>query len=421
MKYTRYEIGPYNLHIINTDKFKRNVITVNFKRKVKKSETTLRNMLANILVKSTKKYQTEREMIIETENLYNIGYSGGTSISGNYSILYYEMTFLNEKYTEDKMSEKTLQFLADILFNPNSTNNKFNEKLFNLAQKEIKSNIENFKESPEKLATILLYENMDKKASYSYLADGYLEDLEKINASNLYQYYKSVLQSDIVDIFIIGNIEPERIKQVMGTNFLINTIKKPATSHYLMHTKFRKRVKTVKVTRKINQSILKIGFKLDNLSDFERKYVINIYNYIIGGGPDSKLFQTIREKNSLCYHISSKINKVFNVMTITAGINAINFKKTVTLIKKEIKNMQKGDFKEEIIDAAKKVYTSSILSMLDSPYNVIGIYEGKEYFNTDLVETRIEEINKVTKQMIIEVSKKIKMDTIFLLEGENNE
>ena len=26
MKYNRYEIGPYNLHVINTDKFKKNVI-----------------------------------------------------------------------------------------------------------------------------------------------------------------------------------------------------------------------------------------------------------------------------------------------------------------------------------------------------------------------------------------------------------
>ena len=28
MKYNRYEIGPYNLHVINTDKFKKNVINV---------------------------------------------------------------------------------------------------------------------------------------------------------------------------------------------------------------------------------------------------------------------------------------------------------------------------------------------------------------------------------------------------------
>ena len=36
MKYNRYEIGPYNLHVINTDKFKKNVINVSFKEKVKK-------------------------------------------------------------------------------------------------------------------------------------------------------------------------------------------------------------------------------------------------------------------------------------------------------------------------------------------------------------------------------------------------
>jgi len=47
MKYNRYEIGPYNLHVINTDKFKKNVISVNFKEKVKKEDLTIRNLLSS--------------------------------------------------------------------------------------------------------------------------------------------------------------------------------------------------------------------------------------------------------------------------------------------------------------------------------------------------------------------------------------
>lgn len=39
-----------------------------------------------------------------------------------------------------------------------------------------------------------------------------------------------------------------------------------------------------------------MGFKLNDLTDFELRYVLNIYNYILGGSPDSKLFKNIREK-----------------------------------------------------------------------------------------------------------------------------
>ena len=108
-------------------------------------------------------------------------------------------------------------------------------------------------------------------------------------------------------------------------------------------------------------------------------------------------------------------------MIITAGIDGKNFKKTVSLIKKELKNMEKGNFTDDEINSAKAIYTSSVLSMQDSPYNLIGVYKAKEYLNLDPIEIRLEEIKKVDKQMIMKMSKKIKMDTIFLLEGESNE
>lgn len=420
MKYNRYEIGPYNLHVINTDKFKRNVISVNFKEKVKKEDLTIRNLLAAVLLKSTSKYPDERSMNIASEELYNIGYSSGNTVYGNYTIMSFEITFLDTKYTSPDLVKESVEFLSEILFHPNISNNMFDEKTFELAKDELKLNMEAIKENPQQLASKLLYENMDKKASYAFLATGYLEDLEKIDNQSLYHYYKKMMKSDLVDIFVIGN-NLDNIKELIVENFKINTIKKPAGNHYLVHTKFRKRVKTVKEKQSINQSVLKIGFKFDNLSEFERKYVLNIYNYILSGGPDSKLFKNVREKNSLCYNVRSNISKIFNVMTITAGIDAKNFKKTVSLIKKELKNMEKGNFTEEEINAAKAIYTSSVIAMQDSPYNLIAVYKGKEYLNLDPIEVRLEEIKRVDKSMLIKLTKKIKMDTIFLLEGESNE
>ena len=38
MDYEKIDMGSYNLHFINTDKFKTNTISVNFREKVKKEE-----------------------------------------------------------------------------------------------------------------------------------------------------------------------------------------------------------------------------------------------------------------------------------------------------------------------------------------------------------------------------------------------
>ena len=56
MKYTNKDMGSYNIHLIKTDKYKTITIRVMFKRKIKKEEITIRNVLASLLVQSTNKY-----------------------------------------------------------------------------------------------------------------------------------------------------------------------------------------------------------------------------------------------------------------------------------------------------------------------------------------------------------------------------
>ena len=96
-----------------------------------------------------------------------------------------------------------------------------------------------------------------------------------------------------------------------------------------------------------------------NLTDFERNYVLSLYNIILGGGPDSKLFKDVREKNSLCYTIGTNISKLDNLMLLRAGITRNNYEKTLKLINKNVKNMSKGKFSLEDINSAVEMYSSS--------------------------------------------------------------
>jgi predicted Zn-dependent peptidase len=50
-----------------------------------------------------------------------------------------------------------------------------------------------------------------------------------------------------------------------------------------------------------NQSVLAIACPIEKISPYERDYPLVLANLILGGGADSKLFQEVREKNSLCY------------------------------------------------------------------------------------------------------------------------
>ena len=190
-----------------------------------------------------------------------------------------------------------------------------------------------------------------------------------------------------------------------------------------MHSKLPTKIKEIKEEIQGNQSKLSIGCKIGSLTEFERNYVLTIYNMILGGNSESKFFQIIREKNSLAYYVYSSLNKLDSLMIIKAGISKENYGKTIKLIKKLMKEMTLGNFTDEHIKIVKENYISLLKEIEDNENAIIETYLAKDLLNLGSIEERKTEVMKVTKDDIIKVAKKIKIDTIFLLEGvtENEE
>ena len=117
MKYEKINMGAYNLHLIETNKFKTISVEVNFREKVEKENITKRNLLKAVLLNSTKEYKSERDLIKETENLYDLKLLSSNVRIGNYSNLSFKIRFLNEKYTEENMNDYSLSFLIDLILN----------------------------------------------------------------------------------------------------------------------------------------------------------------------------------------------------------------------------------------------------------------------------------------------------------------
>ena len=421
MKYNKISMPTYNIHVIETDKFKTVTVKVNFKRALKKEEIAYRNVLINVLCESTNDYPTKRLMEMATEDLYDLSYQGSNYISGKYSVVGFDIVFLNEEYTENGMFDKSIDFLMSLLFNPNlddsKTMKRFNKRAFDLAYNLLESNLKSLKESPNLYSRMRLLECMEPNSEISLRSCGYMEDLEKIDSRKLYKYYESMLKKDIVDIFVIGNVKTDKVVKIIEKKFNINTLKKQGDSHFIVPKSKRLLPKTVKEKSGYSQSQLVMGFKLSNLSDFELRYVLNVYSYILGGGPDSKLFKNIREKNSLCYSISATGQPLTSLLIVSAGIDAKNFSKTISLIKKEVKQMIKGNFKDEDIIKAKVTYLNSLKELEDNPHSILSMYVGMEYLNSHDMSTRINNINKVVKSDVVAIASKVHLDTIYLLEG----
>ena len=417
MNYIKLEEDNYNLHVINTNKFKTIMLKINFKRKLKKEEISMRNMLVNVLFESTKKYPTKRLMEIQTEELYELGYRGSNYSSGIYNIMGFDCVFLNPKYSEDTIVEQSFEFLKEILFNPNIDENGFDSKSFGIAHKILEEHLSSLKENADLYSQIRLYEELEPNGIISYRKCGYNEDLNNINRKNLYEYYLDVLNNDIIDIFVVGDVDAAEISQKLKKLFSFKPRNKASDNHFYSSNFKRETINCKTELTEFNQSKLLFGLKINDATEFELRYVLNILNYILGGSPDSKLFQNVREKNSLCYTISSVSQPLISVLLIHAGINANDYDQTCSLILSQIEDMKNGKFEQLDIEKAVLTYKNSMIEISETPDGLISLYSGIEYLGSDDLEERNKKIETVTKDDVVNLAKKISLDTIFFLEG----
>ena len=414
MEYTCYNMNAYNLHVINTDKFKTITIDVNFRRKIKKDEITIRNLIKELMVNSSFNYPTERSLIIQTERLYDLKLLSSTYRVGNYSILSFKTRFLNEKYTEDGMNEESIKFLLDLIFKPKLDND------VDKCKKKIEKSILSLSDNKIKYALLKLLETTGDMA-YSYNNYGYKDDLDKITIDDLNKYYNSIISDDIVDVFVVGEVDGNQIKQIFKDYFKVSTFHKSDLSVLVPELSKSRKNNISREYDKVNQTQLTMLCSLSGITDFERKYVLPVYGELLGGSSNSILFDMVREKNSYAYYVNALVKPYDNVMMIYSGIEKGNDKAVVKLIEKSLSGITRGKFDEDKLESSKKTLISAIESSLDNPISIINNYYAKVLVGALDVDEKIEKIKSVSKDDIINVSKKISVHTLFLLEASDEE
>ena len=416
MNYELINMGAYNLHLVKTNRFKTITVEVDFRREIQKEDITKRAVLKEVLLNSNKNYRTERELIIESENLYDLKLVSSSARMGNYTNISFKTRFLDEKYTEKNMNEESIAFLMDIIFNPNIDNGSFNEEVVNKCKNRIEKSIKSLKDSKLKYTLFKLLENVEDKP-YSYNSYGYLEDLEKIDGKVLYDYYKDMINNDFIDIFVVGDFDSIEIKELIKKYFKARTYHRTKTNIIVEELPIIKKIIEQSEEDNVNQTQFTILCGINNLTEFERKYVIKVYSELLGGSSNSILFDTVREKNSYAYYVNADVKSYDNILLIYSGIEPGNKNEVFKLIKKCLIDIEKGNFTDDMLNNAKETLVGGIKASLDSPSGIINNYFAKILVGTDDFEERIENFKKVTMEDIINVSKKINIYSTYTLEG----
>lgn len=407
-----------NLYICPTDKFKSITFCIFLYQELKKETATKTALLPFVLRRGTKKFPTSRKLNLHLDELYGTYLGTDVVKRGEIQIIQFFAETVNPEYVKDKeILQKTLFLLRELLLDPVTENGRSFKQAYVEQEKDVlKRNIESLYNDKLSYSIERCFQEMCKDEAYSIFKYGSIKDLKDINSENLYDFYsKEILKKCPMDIFVLGNVDYNKIEKEIQEVFSFprEPKEKPDTGFLEKNTLTEK---IVIEKQDVNQGKLCLGFRTNTQYGGEDFFPLLVYNGILGGGPHSKLFQNVREKESLAYFAFSRIEGTKGLMLISSGIEFENYEKTQRIIKTQIEDMKSGNIKDFEFDSTIKSITNSLKESADSPSMLIGSYlNGIINDNIISIDDMIKKINTVTKDDVARIAQKIKFDTLYFL------
>ncbi len=420
MKRVEQKIAGLNVTLIQTTKFKTIDFILSFRSKLSPANVTKRALLSQVLKAATVNYPSKMEISRKLESLYGASLGGAVNKQGLLHIMSFRMSIINDNYLLEDVNllEESFKFFHEIIFQPKLENGEFLSKVVNEEKRLLKDQFLAIYDDKIRYSYNKLIDIMCENELYRLKPIGRMEDLDSITSENLYEEYQRMLREDTVDFLIIGDLTEERVFSLINKYFKFD--ERPVINEVVdTETKEVREVNRVVEVKDVTQAKLNIGFRT-NITGLDADYYpLLVLNGLLGVYPHSLLFRNVREKESLCYYISSTIDKGKGIMVIFAGIDKNDYQKAYELILKQLEMLKKGEFSEQDLENTKKAYINDIRQIIDNPIDyLLAEYSGYLYDEPFSVESLSNKVNNVTKEDIMRVAQKIQEDTVFLLTSE---
>ena len=277
--------------------------------------------------------------------------------------------------------------LADIISNP-----VFDNNMIDIERKVIKDeilknneNIVNFE--VEKFRKALLSKNQ-----FGRLVLGTVEDIDKIDRTELQSYYQNNFTSKNLVIAFSGNIGMEEAIKLVEDNV---ELKKDKPRHLSMKNTVI--TKTIKVVNSPSQQVTVCIF-MQGLGSKQSNYeAYQMLIAILGGNTNSRLFRKLRDELGLVYHIQS-----FTENYIEFGLWGISFSCNISCVHEAIKSVIKiikeikgtNPITDYEIEQAKKEYKVSLITGLETTSSRAN-FMATQYWNGHDIHSLFEPIFKM--------------------------
>ncbi|HEY8343442.1 MAG TPA: pitrilysin family protein [Calditerricola sp.] len=412
-------------HVLSTEKFKTNTVVVNVQLPLAEETVTSAALLPFVLKRGSQSYPTTKALQRRLDELYGASLEVDVTKRGERQILQFRLEVANEAYLNDPVPLliEALAVLRDVLTRPVVEDGTLAPAFVAAEKERLHKRLESLLDDKIRYANQRCTEEMCREEPYRLFAYGRKEDLAAITPQSLYDLYRDLFARYPIDVFLVGDVDPDRAQHTLGKLFDGLTRRpKDTLPPTVIKTAVAER-RTVVERLDVTQGKLNIGCRTPvTIVDADAYPALLVYNGVLGGFPHSKLFVNVREKASLAYYAASRIDSHKGILMIFSGIAIENFEKALAIIEEQLALLRRGEITDDELQRTKASLANQYRELLDNPRQLIDFaYHSVLAERPITVDGLIEGIMGVTKDDVVRIAEGVVVDTVYFLRDRGNE
>ena len=407
-----------DLHVIPTKQFKMTHILIDFATPQTTTNATARNLLANLLETSTHLYPTQTALARQMAKLYGAFVSLGVGRVGRLHTVRLRSSFINNYLAQNNLFAQVTELINQVLFHPLIDDGEFDSPTFRLQVNNLASSIKALYDDKQ------FYANQQLLKLY-YAPDsvmrtpsfGKITDLDYCTPASLVQTYEKMINQDKVDIFVLGNVDPENVHSaICQLPFADRNSQLPETPFYFQQA--HEDVINQEEQQHVSQAKLDLGYHLPIYYRDLLYPAALVFNGLFGGTPYSKLFTNVRERAGLAYYASSRLAPFSGLVNVQTGIQPTDYQTALTMIQEQVTELQTGNFTEDLMREVQDALINQHYAGFDLANNILEHHLVNQLLSLGEQTDFANQINQVTKNDVMKVASMIKLQASYLLSGE---
>lgn len=293
-----------------------------------------------------------------------------------------------------------IEIVSDMLLN-----STFEEDALSKEKGVIIEEIDMYDDSPEDLVHEMLQQEIWKDHPLGYIISGTKENVMSFTKEQIIEFMDEHYVAENMLISIAGKFDVEETITLL--EYAFERVKKATKKVEIEPPMYHRCVYTKE--KDIEQVHMNIAF--DSIPyDHKDKYILSIFNSILGGGINSRLFMEIREELGLTYSIYSYGSTHYQagLFHIYAAMNPSQTETVFDAIFGVIDDMiQNGISEDEMTMTVEQIKTDLVLARESAKARMSS--NAKAVMARGYIvpmEEILEELNKVTSSDVIEFTKK---------------